>query len=207
LIHDQFYFIKTSDFQNSQTKIISSVLISNILRIKDEELSNAHWENLSKEDRETIRKMCIEILIKEKDKKFKMKLCKLIHIIFDNSYETSEPFDGVLDYIYKNLALDITQENIENIETAMELLSTNFTYLDCEFMKIIDDFLGNFRNFLNTNLLSLKTKTVKTISEIINYCDSDKIEIFKDFMMSILETTLRALENSDKNEEEVNRIY
>jgi len=167
-------------------------------------MSNAHWEKLSKEDREAIRKMCIEILESEKDKKLKMKLCNLVHIIFDNSYETSEPFDGVLEYIYKNLPKEINEENLSDIETAMELLSANFTYLDSEFMKVINDFIENFKMFFNTNILSLKTKTVKTISEIITYCDSDKLDSFKDFVIKILETTLRALENCDKDENEVN---
>ncbi len=193
-----------TDLQNNQTKLIASVLISNILRIKDHEMSNAHWEKLSKEDREAIRKMCIEILESEKDKKLKMKLCNLVHIIFDNSYETSEPFDGVLEYIYKNLPKEINEENLSDIETAMELLSANFTYLDSEFMKVINDFIENFKMFFNTNILSLKTKTVKTISEIITYCDSDKLDSFKDFVIKILETTLRALENCDKDENEVN---
>jgi hypothetical protein len=166
-------------------------------------MTNAHWENLSKEDRESIRNMCIEILSNEKDKKLKMKFCNLIHIIYDNSYETAESFNAVLEYIYKNLPLEINQENLDNIETAMELLSVNFTYLDGEFMKIIDGFLQHFKNFLSTNILSLKTKTVKAVAEIITYCDSDKLDIFKDFTLSILETTLRAFENSDKSESEV----
>lgn len=132
-----------------------------------------------------------------------MKYCNLIHIIFDNSYETSEPFEGVLDYVYKSLPLEINETNLLEIETALELLSSNFTYLDSEFMKIIDDFLGNFRNFFKTSIISLKTKTVRTISEIINYCDTDKLNIFNEFILNILETTLRALENFDKCENEV----
>jgi hypothetical protein len=166
-------------------------------------MSNIHWEKLSKEQRESIRNMCIEIISNEKDKKMKIKFCNLIHIIYDNSYETAENFNGVLDYIYKNLPLEINQENLDNIETAMELLSANFTYLDGEFMKIIDGFLEYFKNFMSTNILSLKTKTVKTISEIVTYCDSDKLNIFKDFIVSILETTLRAFESSNKSENEV----
>ncbi len=166
-------------------------------------MTNAHWEKLSKEDRESIRNMSIEILSNEKDKKLKMKFCNMIHIIYDNSYETAEHFNAVLEYVYKNLPLEINLDNLDNIETAMELLSTNFTYLDGEFMKIIDGFLHHFKNFLSTNILSLKTKTVKTVSEIVTYCDSDKLDIFKDFMLSILETTLRTFESSDKNESQV----
>lgn len=201
---NKIYFLNIFiEIQNNQTKLIASVLLSNILRIKDHEMTNEHWEKLAKEQRESIRNICIEILEKEKDKKLKMKFCNLIHIIYDNSYETAESFNGVLDYVYKNLPLEINQENLDNIETAMELLSANFTYLDGEFMKIIDGFLQYFKNFFNTNILSLKTKTVKTVSEIVTYCDSDKLDIFKDFMMSILETTLRAFESSDKSENEV----
>lgn len=170
-------------------------------------MTNDHWEKLTKEDRESIRNICLEILSNEKDKKLKVKFCNLIHIIYDNSYETAESFNGVLEYIYKNLPLEINQENLDNIETAMELLSVNFTYLDGEFMKIIDGFLQHFKNFLSTNILSLKTKTVKAVSEIITYCDSDKLDIFKDFTLSILETTLRAFENSDKSEFEVRFFY
>lgn len=168
-------------------------------------MTNAHWEKLSREDRESIRNMCIEILSNEKDKKLKIKFCNLIHIVYDNSYETAESFNGVLEYVYKNLPLEINQENLDNIETAMELLSANFTYLDGEFMKIIDGSLEHFKKFLSTNILSLKTKTVKTISEIVTYCDSDKLDIFKDYVLSILETTLRAFEFSDKSETEVTK--
>ena len=174
------------------------------MKIKEHELSNENWDKIPKEDREIIRKISIEILKAEKDKKLKIKYCNLIHNIYDNSYESSEPFQGVVDYIYENIPLDLTDDNLVHIETALELLADNFTYLDGEFMKIIDGFLHNFRYFFKTNSVSLKTKTVKTIAEIINYCDEDKVTVFAEFIMNILETTLRALENSGKYENEVN---
>jgi hypothetical protein len=85
-----------------------------------------------------------------------------------------------------------------NIEASLQLLAANFSNLVDEFEVHKKDFLACFRTFFKTHSLSLKTKTSRTIAEIISYCDKNEFKEYNEFIHSILETTLRCFENPNE---------
>jgi hypothetical protein len=143
----------------------------------------------------------------------------LIQIIYENSFETNELYPEVLAYISEVLSLEEikNQEELDSTENALELIIANYTYFEMEFMSNIKLYINKFEKLLSYSLipinndskntiLTLKTKTVRALSEIISY--SENTEIFEPLIFKILETTLQAFENSNEigNENEVNKI-
>lgn len=145
----------------------------------------------------------------------------MIQIIYENSFETNELFPEVLIYITEVLTLEEIKDQgeLDSTENALELLIDNFSYFEMEFMSNIKIFISKFEKLLSyallpinndakNTILSLKTKTVRALSEIISY--SDNTEIFEPLIFKILETTLQAFENSNEigsiNENEVIKI-
>lgn len=156
------------------------------------------------------------ILLNEKDKKLKTQYSNIVSQIFENvsDYQDDdeeesntleiEEFPQVFEFINKFLNSELNEENLLNIECALHLLSSNYPDLQVEFIENKNNFINSFRNFFKTSSLSLKTKTARTISEIISFCDRDEAKIFNEFLMSILENTLRCFENPS---EEANVKY
>ncbi len=143
----------------------------------------------------------------------------MIQIIYENSFETNELYPEVLAYISEVLSLEEikNQEELDSTENALELIIANYTYFEMEFMSNIKLYINKFEKLLSYSLipinndskntiLTLKTKTVRALSEIISY--SENTEIFEPLIFKILETTLQAFENSNEigNENEVNKI-
>lgn len=128
------------------------------------------------------------------------KYCNLIQIIYDNSFETNELFGEVLTYIKEVFSLEEinAQVQLDATECALELLIANFSYFEADFMKEIKTLLAKFEKFLSTNIISLKTKSVRALAEIISY--SDDPDIFEPLIYKILETTLQTFDSANENE-------
>lgn len=159
----------------------------------------------------------MNMLMNEKDKKMKLQYCNIVSQIFINVSEMNEEntdankiddledFSHVFEYISKFLLGECNEENLLNIECSLKLLGQNFPDLGEEFEEKKNLFVDSFRNFFKTTSLSLKTKTARCVSEIISYEKSDVIKGYTEFLLSIMETTLRCFEDS-KEEENVNFI-
>jgi len=130
------------------------------------------------------------------------KYCNLVQIIYENSFETNELFTEVLSFITEVFSFEEIkdQAQLDSTEIALELLIANFSYFEADFMLNINSYLQKFEKFLlnnNLNFLSLRTKSIRALAEIISYCESP--EIFQPIIFKILETTLQAFENSNEN--------
>ncbi len=156
------------------------------------------------------------MLLNESDRKLKTQFCNIVSQVFNNvclvqdeeiekeTVDNLEEFPEVMEYITKFLGCEINEENLLNIESSLQLLASNFSDLIDDYDTHKKDFLACFRNFFKTSSLSLKTKTSRTIAEIISYCDKDEFKQYNEFVLNILETTLRCFENSN---EESNVYY
>jgi hypothetical protein len=118
----------------------------------------------------------------------------------ENKIEELEDFSHVFEYISKFLLGEINEENLLNIECALKLLGQNFPDLGDDFEDKKTSFVESFKNFFKTTSLSLKTKTARCISEIISYEKYEVAKGYNEFLLSILETTLRCFENSKEEE-------
>ena len=118
----------------------------------------------------------------------------------ENKIDEIEDFSHVFEYIVKFILGDCNEENLMNIECALKLLGQNFPDLGEDYEEKKVAFMEAFRNFFKTTSLSLKTKASRCVSEIISYEKSDVIKGYTEFLLSIMETTLRCFENPKEEE-------
>lgn len=154
----------------------------------------------------------MNMLLNEKDRKMKTSYCNIVSQIFINVSEMNEEltdkdniadleeFTHVFEYILKFLLGEINEENLLNIECALKLLGQNFPDLADDFEEKKTPFVESFRNFFKTTSLSLKTKTARCVSEIISYEKSEVVKGYSEFLLPIMEVTLRCFENSNEEE-------
>lgn len=150
------------------------------------------------------------MLLNETDKKLKSQFSNIVSQVFENiclindeeidkdTAENLDDFPEVMEFITKFLACEINEANLLNIEAALQLLASNFSDLIDDFQENKKDFLACFRKFFTTTSLSLKTKTSRTVAEIISYCDKDEFKDYNEFILNVLETTLRCFENANE---------
>lgn len=181
-----------------------------LLEISDSAEANRNWKSITKQHRDEIKKISMSMLLNETDKKLKSQYSNIVSQVFENvclindeeidkdSVENLEDFPEVIQFITKFLGYEINEANLLNIEAALQLLAANFSDLIDDFQENKKEFLVCFKNFFKTNSLSLKTKTSRTIAEIISYCDKDEFKEYNEFILSILETTLRCFENNNE---------
>jgi hypothetical protein len=60
-------------------------------------------------------------------------------------------------------------------------------------MKNINVLLASFKNYFKTNNMNLRAKTALTISEMISICDKKETKLFREFIIMILETTMKCI--------------
>lgn len=154
----------------------------------------------------------MNMLMNEKDKKMKTQYCNIVSQIFmnitemnaefaeENKVDDIEDFSHVFEYITKFLLGEINEENLLNIECSLKLFGQNFPDLMDDFEDKKGLFLQSFRNYFTTVSISLKTKTARCISEIISYEESDKMKGYNEFILPIMETTLRCFEDSKEED-------
>jgi hypothetical protein len=168
---------------------------------------NNNWRLITKENKKDIQDISMNMLLNEKDKKMKTQYCNIVSQIFINISEMNEEFaeenkiddidefSHVFEYITKFLLGEINEENLLNIECSLKLLGQNFPDLGDDFEEKKDLFIQSFRNFFKTVSISLKTKTARCVSEIISYEKSDVIKGYTEFLLPIMETTLRCFDD------------
>lgn len=148
----------------------------------------------------------LSVMITEKEKYVKVKICDAVSKLAENIYENEETWNELLNHIYTVLNSPFNENELLNIEAALQLLTAMFGYVCDEVMKGIQVLLANFKNYFKTNNNSLKAKTVQTLAEIISICDKKDIKHFRDFAFFMLETTLNCIDDI-KEETNVNSFF
>jgi len=185
-------------------------LLRKLLEIPENSEANSNWKLITKQHRDEIKKISMSMLLNETDKRLKSQYSNIVSQLFENvcliydeeidkeTVENLEDFPEVMEFITKFLASEVNEDNLLNVEAALQLLAANFSDLIDDFQEHKKDFLACFKKFFTTNSLSLKTKTSRTIAEIICYCDKDEFKEYNEFILSILETTLRCFQNANE---------
>jgi hypothetical protein len=151
---------------------------------------------MSKELKEQIKSLVLNIFVNEKDYSIKTKVCDIVSQIAENVYENEEKWDDLLVIILNSLTLELNSQNLLSIEGALSLLSGVFGFVYDEMITKISDLVTVFKIYFSTNVISLKTRVIRTLAEMVSYSDEEEIEYYKDFMYNIMETTLQCLEDS-----------
>lgn len=180
---------------DKQTKLISAVLARKLIHAKDYELVNEHWLKMSADQKEGIKTLALECLISQDEKLIKLNICEIINEIITNVYENEEKWDGILVYVSNCFSLELTNENLPNIESALNILAAIFPFVYDDVVAKFDTILNFFRSCMITNVMSLRTRTVRTIAEMFSVSEKKESKRLKEFILVILETTLKCLED------------
>ena len=169
--------------------------LSAVLLRKLTELHNNNWKILPENIKSNIKNELLSVLINEKEKYVKFKICDAIAKIAENIYENEETWNELLEYIFSVLAKNYEECDMIQIESALQLLTSMFGYICEDVMKGINVLSTTFKNYFKTNNMSLRTKTAETISEMISICDKKEIKLFREFIILILETTMKCIDD------------
>jgi hypothetical protein len=184
---------------NNQVKLYASVIIRRLLQIKENEIGGQVWKNMDNNFKEQIKANIFGALSRINDRSLKFKVAHTVSTICENVYEVEEQWPDLISFIINSLNLDLGEQNILHIETGLFLLSNIFGYVYEEMTKGIDLYIAAFKNYFNSGINSLKTKTVEAICEILCIVRKKDAKKFKELTYNILETTLKCLH--DPNEE------
>jgi hypothetical protein len=183
---------------NNQIKTYAAVVMRKLLQVKDTEIVNPVWKSMETNIKEQIKVNTLKALTLIEDKSLKLKVSQAATVICENVYEAEEEWQDILQYIVNSLKLELIEANILNIEMGLFLLSSIFGYVYDELSKGIDLYVEVFKNYFTSNILSLKTRTVQAITEILCIVRKKDSKKFKDFIISILETTYKCFEAGDE---------
>lgn len=175
------------------------MLVRKLLEIKDYELVNMHWAKMSLEQKEQIKHICLAIFVSEADKSIKTNVSDIINEVANNVYESNEKWDELVSLILTSFSLDLNNENLPVIEGALNLLAGIFGFVYDQVTLHMTAITDTFRRYFQTGVLSLKTRTARTVAEMISMADKKESAMLKEFIMNILETTLKCFE--DEKEE------
>ena len=189
VLKGKFYLKK--DVNDINIKSLAAVLLRKLLDLE----GNVWKDKLNDQMRETLKADLLSVMINEKEKYVKFKICDAVSRLAENIYENEQKWNELLNYIYTVINSPYNDADLLNIEVALQLLTTMFGYVCDEVMKGIPALLGSFKNYFKTTNTDLRAKTVQTLSEIISICDKKDVKIFKDFVIYILETTMLCIDN------------
>lgn len=189
----------TTNNQN-EVLIYAAIILRKIYTVKDDQISNNDWSKLSQNAKTETKQNLLQSLTQNKDPKLKKKICDAICNIYVCISENEEKWEELLRYIISGLNLELNEANLSQIEVSLYLLAgVYFTAYD-EMNEGIPTYIKCFQMYFKSNSLSLKSKTVKCINELLCSSMSKKeTKKFREFMISILETTLHCL-NANDNE-------
>ena len=170
---------------------MAAVLLRKLLDLE----GNVWKEKLNEQMKETLKTDLLSVMISEKEKYVKFKICDAVCKLAENIYENEQTWTELLNYIYTVLNSPYNEAYLLNFEVALTLLTSMFGYVCDEVMKGISVLLNTFKNLFKTNNMNLKTKTVQTLSEIISICDRKDVKHFRDFIFYILETTMNCIDD------------
>ena len=148
---------------------------------------------MSDDVKTSIKNELLLVLIQEKDKYVKFKICDAIAKISENIYENDETWNELLQFLFSVFSANYEDKDAIQIESALQLLTSMFGYVIEDVMKNINVLLASFKNYFKTNNMNLRAKTALTISEMISICDKKETKLFREFIIMILETTMKCI--------------
>jgi hypothetical protein len=177
-------------------RLYAAVVIRKLLQIKESEISSQAWKDCDAKTKEVVKQNVLKAMIEINDKSLKYKICDTLITICENVYENEETWLDLLNYIYTALNTNMSEENLLTIETGLYLLSNIFGFVYDELSKAVPLYITAFQNYFRSNSVSLKTRTVQAISEIMCVVHKRDVKKFKDFVINILQTTLACFEDT-----------
>jgi hypothetical protein len=183
-----------------QTKTVAAVLARKLIFITDDSLINEHWVKMAAELKAGVKTSLLSTFINEKDQSIRIKICDLIVAVASNVYESDDKWNELLQVLMQILTLN-SGADLNQLESALLILAGIFGYVYDDMIQHLEMLLTSFRAYLSSDDLTLRTRTARSLSEIITYCEKSQLKHFHEFIFPILETTLKCLEASKQGKD------
>ena len=177
-----------------------AIILRKIFLTSEKEISSEAVKNFSPKNKQDIKNNILLSLNKTTNKSLKKQIAEAAIRIYEGLYENEEKWDEFLKYVINIFNLDLTENNFDNIELGLFILSDIFSFAYDELKEGIPMFLNKFKLYFSSNSLTLKANTVDCVSELLSSVSSKKeMKQFKDIIFSVLETTKLCLEQKDED--------
>ena len=178
----------------------AAIIIRKIFIVRDNEISSAIWVPFKPESKNLIKTNLVNALVKTTDKSIRKKICDAIVNVFTCLSENEEKWEDLLRLVVEGFKLELNQNNLDNIMLSLNLLSAIYGIAYDDLKGGIATYTKCFQLYFKSDSLPLKAKTVKCISELLCSSLSKKeSKQFRDFIFSVLETTLQCLNSGDND--------
>ena len=195
-IYSSLLLLNSTDL-NVQT--YCALILRKIFLTSDKEISNEAVKNFSPKTKQDIKNNILLSLNKATNKSLKKKIAEAGIRIYEGLIENEEKWDEFLKYLINIFNLDLNENNLDNIELGLYILSDIFSFAYDELKEGIPLFLSKFKIYFSSNLLSLKANTVDCVTELLcNVSTKKEKKQFKEIIFNILETTKICLEQKDE---------
>ena len=189
--------LKSTDL-NVQT--YCALILRKIFFTSEKEISNEAVKNFSDQNKSEIKKNLLLSIQNTQNKSLQKKIADASIKVYEGLIENEEKWDEFLKYIISLFNLELTEANYGNIELGLYLLSNIYSFAYDELNEGIKLFLEKFKTYFSCNSLSLKSKTVECVNELLCSASSKKeVKLFKDYIFNMLETTKLCLDQKDQD--------
>jgi hypothetical protein len=176
-----------------------AIILRKIFLTSGKEISNEAVKNFSPQNKSQIQKNLILSIQSNKDQKVLKQIAEACIKVYEGLIENEEKWDEFLKYIVTLFNLELNDENIPKIELGLYILSNIFSFAYEELSNDITNFLKKIKVFFSCNSLSVKSKAVHCISELLSGTSNKKvIKSFKEFIFDILKTTKTCMDEKDQ---------
>ena len=188
---------KTTDIG---VQMYCAIIIRKVFLKDGNEDKDALIKSLSSQDKNTLKNNLLNALNIITNKKVRKQVGDASATFLSSLMQNDDNWDNLLNYAVSLLSNEINEGNIDNVEFGLHLM-TNIYSLATEDLKIgIKVFLSTFPIYFKSNSLSLKSKTVQCLTEVLCGTLSKKeAKQFKDLIFNVLETTLICLQQHDND--------
>ena len=178
-------------------QIYCAIIIRKIFMVSDDKVSDI-VKFFSNETKQILKNNLLNALNTCNNKGLLKKISDSMINYFNCLCENDENWNELLTFVLEIFNLPLNENNIEKIEIGLYFLSNIYRIAYDDLKDKIDLYIKCFKIYFDSNSLSLKSKTVQCINELLSSCFSKKeSKKFKDFIYNILETTLNCLKAHD----------
>ena len=144
-----------------------AIIIRKIFLTSEKEISNDAVKNFSESNKNEIKKNILSALQNCTNKSLRKQIADACIKIYEGLIENEEKWQELLQYIVNFFKLNLDETNAPQVELGLYLLSNIYSFAYDELKEGTEIFLKNFSIYFKSNILSLKTRTVQCITELL----------------------------------------
>ena len=179
-------------------QIYCAIIIRKVFLPNEKANPDGVFKAIPPQDKEILKNNLMTALNNITNKQVRKQIADAASTFFSTLVENEDKWDALLQYSMNLLSSEINDQNVTNIEFGLHLITNLYSVASDDLEKNMKIFLSIFPIYFKSNSLSLKSKTVQCLTEILCGIVSKKeAKQFKDLIFNVLETTLNCLNAND----------